>query len=235
MIKLIAISNTQAYADTLYKCLNMPCEKNQHNIGYEILGAKIRFLPHEHIKGASEEYIKHELEWYKSQDLNIKNHAGIENNTIWQSCATNEGSVNSNYGWCLFSKENYTQFDNAIKSVISDNMTKQAVMIYSRPNINQQWNDGIHANHDMICTIYVSALLRDKKLNWHVHMRSNDIWYGLRNDLAWQQWVQEQFVQKLNDLGVCCECGDIIWFSDSLHLYNRNYNSATKFIEECGY
>ena len=228
-------SNTQIYADTLYTCLNMPCAKNKHFICCEILGAKIKFLPHKHIKGASEAYIKHELEWYQSMDLNIKGHDGIENNKVWQSCATDKGNINSNYGWCLFSKENYEQFDNAIKSVAANNMTKQAVMIYSRPSIHYEWNDNVHAKKDMICTVYVSALLRDKKLHWHVHMRSNDIWFGLRNDLAWQQWVQEQFVEKLNAMSIKCKCGDILWFADSLHLYDKNYDLARKFLEEQGY
>lgn len=213
----------------------MPCIKNKYSISYEILGAKVKFLPHEHIKGVSVEYIKHELIWYQSMDLNIKGHPGIENNKVWQSCAADDGSINSNYGWCIFSKENYEQFNNAIKSIAANDMTKQAVMIYSRPSINYQWNDGVHANHDMICTIYVSALLRGEKLQWHVHMRSNDIWFGLRNDLAWQQWVQEQFVQKLNSMNIRCECGNILWFADSLHLYDRNYGSAKKFLEEQGY
>lgn len=228
-------SNTQIYADVLYACLNTHCAENVHNIGYEILGAKIKFLPHVHIEGSSEEYIKNELDWYQSQDLNIIGHKGIESNSIWQSCAAIDGSINSNYGWCIFSKENYEQFENAIKSITVDNMSKQAVMIYSRPSIVYQWNDNLHAKHDMICTIYVSALLRESKLQWHVHMRSNDIWFGLRNDLAWQQWVQEQFVSRLNALGICCECGHILWFADSLHLYNRNYNSAVTFLKEQNY
>lgn len=231
----MSISNTEVYAANLYACLNTPCAENKHDICYEILGAKIKFLPHEHIKGSSEEYIKHELEWYKSQDLNIKGHIGIANNKVWQSCAADDGSINSNYGWCIFSKENYEQFENAIKAIAANNMTKQAVMIYSRPSINYQWNDGVHAKHDMICTVYVSALLRDKKLHWHVHMRSNDIWFGLRNDLAWQQWVQELFVEKLNAMSIECECGNILWFADSLHLYARNYRSAVEFLKGQGY
>ena len=219
----------------LYNCLHMPCTKNIHNISYEILGARIEFLPHDHIECANEDYIKHELDWYKSQDLNITGHDGIENNKIWKSCATDKGHVNSNYGWCIWSRENHGQFMKAVEAIKNDNMTKQAVMIYSRPSINTQWHDKIHANHDMICTIYTSTILRDGKVYLLVHMRSNDIWYGLRNDLAWQQYVQEQFVEKLNEAGIKCECGSIIWNADSLHLYDRNFGEARKLLQEKGY
>ena len=123
----------------------------------------------------------------------------------------------------------------AVEAIKNDNMTKQAVMIYSRPSINTQWNNKIHANHDMICTIYTSTILRDGKVYLLVHMRSNDIWYGLRNDLAWQQYVQEQFVEKLNAAGIKCECGPIIWNADSLHLYDRNYGEARTLLQDKGY
>lgn len=229
------VDNTKRYLNMLYNCLHMPCTKNIHNISYEILGARIEFLPHEHIECVNEDYIKHELEWYKSQDLNIQNHPGIENNKIWQNCATLDGKVNSNYGWCIWSNDNNNQFERAIDAIKNDNMTKQAVMIYSRPTINTEWSDGVHANHDMICTIYTSAILRDGLLYLLVHMRSNDIWYGLRNDLAWQQYVQEEMVRILNDKGVKCECGKIIWNADSLHLYDRNFGEARKLLQEKGY
>lgn len=229
------IENTRRYCNMLYNCLHIPCTKNTHGISYEIIGARMEFLPHQHIEGVSEEYIKHELEWYNSQDLNIKGHPGIENNKVWKSCATPEGNVNSNYGWCIYSIENNNQFNRCIESILKDNMTKQAVMIYSRPNINEEWNDNIHASHDMICTIYTSAILRDGELVLLVHMRSNDIWYGLRNDLAWQQHVQEEIVSCLNAAGVECKCGMIIWNADSLHLYDRNYGEARTYLQEQGY
>ena len=66
-------------------------------------------------------------------------------------------------------------------------------------------------------------------------MRSNDIWFGLRNDLAWQQEVQKRLVARLNEGGVKCEEGDIVWFADSLHLYDRNYGAARKMLEDHGY
>lgn len=225
-------TNTDKYIDLLSECVTSPCEENKHGICGEILGVRQSFSPLEHISGSSESYIEHELDWYKSQDLNIHGHDGIENNKVWQSCATKDGHINSNYGWCIWSEDNYKQFEHARDAIIDDNMTKQAVLIYSRPSIVHDWNDGVHADHDMICTIYTSFLLRDGELYHHVHMRSNDIWYGLRNDLAWQQYVHKAMVNELIAAGVECSYGDIIWFADSLHLYERNKEEAIKLVRE---
>jgi len=226
------MTNTETYKQILEVMFEAKAEENKAQIAYELIGCRVEFNPDEHIEGSSESYIKHELEWYQSQDLCIKGHPGIENNKVWKHCATESGHVNSNYGWCIFSKYNHEQFNHVIDAIVDDNNTKQAVMYYTRPEIHKQWNDGMHANHDMICTCYVSYLLREGKVNACVHMRSNDIWYGLRNDLAWQQWVLKQVVEELNIRGVKCTAGKIIWNADSLHLYSRNVDEAREWLNK---
>lgn len=226
------MTNTETYKQILHTMFGAKAEENKAQIAYEIIGCRVEFNPDEHIEGSSESYIKHELEWYQSQDLCTKGHPGIENNKVWKYCATEDGHVNSNYGWCVFSEKNGKQFEHVIKAIFADNDTKQAVMYYTRPTIHKQWNDGMHANHDMICTCYVSYLLREGKVNACVHMRSNDVWYGLRNDLAWQQWVLQLVVEELNCRGVECTTGKIIWNADSLHLYSRNVTEAMEWLNK---
>lgn len=226
-------NNTLIYDRLLSGCLMQPA--NQDNIKYEWIDVHAIFDVDSDIDCSNKEYIQHELDWYLSQDLNINGHEGIETNPVWKVCATEEGSVNSNYGWCLWSKENNTQFMHAIEAMLEDRYTKHAVMIYSRPTINDEWNDNKHAHSDMICTVYVNYLLRDGKVEACVHMRSNDIWRGLRNDLAWQQYVLKQFVKTLNGRGLSCECGRIHWTADSLHLYERDVDKARKYMREKGY
>lgn len=225
-------TNTLVYINVLRELLQSPADKNRYGITHELIGTKIVFDPHEHVIGSSEAYIKHELDWYMSQDLCIKGHPGIESNKIWQHCATKYGLVNSNYGWCIFSDQNHNQFEHVIRHIVNDLNTKHACMYYTRPSIHTEYCDGQHANADMICTCYVSYLLRKGSLMCNVHMRSNDIWYGLRNDLAWQQYVQQMVVDKLNSIGIKCNCGKISWFADSLHIYGRNISEAEKMLEE---
>lgn len=224
------VTNTDIYRNALIKIMHMPF--NSKLVAYEWRGAYLTFEPHEHIEGTNESYVKHELEWYKSQDLCITGHAGIESNKIWQSCATEDGHINSNYGWCIFSKENGSQFEKAVDALRTDPLTRQACMYYTRPSIHEEWNDGKHAKHDMICTCYVSMLLRDGLLEYNVHMRSNDAWHGLRNDLAWHQYVQEQAVKELKAAGIECACGQIRWFADSLHIYKNKLRIIKEYLND---
>jgi hypothetical protein len=58
----------------------------------------------------NEEYVKRELEWYLSQSLNVNDIPG-ETPKIWHHVADKDGFINSNYGWCIFSKENGNQYN----------------------------------------------------------------------------------------------------------------------------
>ena len=55
----------------------------------------------------NEKYIEAELEWYKSQSLNVNDLFDIYGSVvkIWDDVSDNSGYINSNYGWCVYSKE----------------------------------------------------------------------------------------------------------------------------------
>ena len=69
-------------------------------------------------------YVKSELDWYKSMDLSIIGHEGIESNPTWQSCCTKDDKkeINSNYGWCVFSEENGSQYDECLNVLKKDKL-----------------------------------------------------------------------------------------------------------------
>ena len=46
----------------------------------------------------NEEYVQRELDWYKSQSLNVNDIPGGPP-AIWKQVADSEGYINSNYGW----------------------------------------------------------------------------------------------------------------------------------------
>jgi len=75
-----------------------------------------------------EKYCKSELEWYDSQSLYVKDIPG-KVPKIWENISDKNGKINSNYGWCIYSEENYNQFDNALNELISDKSTRRATMI----------------------------------------------------------------------------------------------------------
>ena len=178
-------------------------------------------------------YVKAELDWYKSMDLSIIGHEGIESNPTWQSCCTQDDKkeVNSNYGWCVFSEENGSQYDNCLEVLKKDKTTRNAIIIYNRPSIYKEYKrDGMH---DMICTLYSHFFIRNNKLYMVHQMRSNDIRFGfICSDLAWNCFVYQNMYEDLKETYPDLEVGVIRWTSDSMHLYSRHFDDLKKFVEE---
>lgn len=186
----------------------------------EIIGAT--FVADEDfiIRKPSDEYILRELEWYESQSLYVKDIPG-KVPVIWEQIACKEGKINSNYGWCIFSEENGSQYDNVLSELKKNPDGRRAVMIYNRPSMWEDYNE--NGRNDFMCTYANTFYIRDGKLISHYVMRSNDSVMGFNNDLAWAKYVQEKLAKDLE-----IECGNIIWTSSNLHVYERHF----KFIEE---
>lgn len=162
------------------------------------------------------DYINRELAWYESKSLNVNDIPGGPP-AIWKQVATPEGLINSNYGFLIWSKENGDQYQNVLNELRRNPNSRRAVMVYQRPSIWAEYNkDGMS---DFICTNAVGYLIRDNKLHAHVTMRSNDAYFGYRNDYAWQKNVLDKLAADLN-----IETGTIYWTATSLHVYERHFN-----------
>jgi thymidylate synthase len=227
------MTNDEIYERILEEISNRPLLKNGTR---ELLCPNvIEFNPFVRLTRAKQSYVDAELAWYLSMERNIKAQPVIARNPIWQNCAAPDGSVNSNYGWCVFSEENSHQYNNAVQSLLKDPFSRQSVCVYIRPEIQTIHDDGIHAKHDFICTFCTHHFIRDNRLEYIVYMRSNDIEYGLPYDLAWHQYV---FKNMWNDLTVAGELSDkpeykylapgsIWWHASSLHKYERNMSTGS--------
>lgn len=182
------------------------------------------------IREPNYDYAKRELEWYDSQSLNVNDIPG-ETPKIWKQVADKNGIINSNYGWVIYSPQNFLQYDNCLKSLIKDPHTRQAVMIYNRPSM--QYENSMNGMHDFMCTFSVQVFLNDngdcKQLDYIVNQRSLDAIFGYNNDFLWHQEVQKRIT---NDLSKCFNeqiiPGDIIWNAGSLHVYERHFKFLTK-------
>lgn len=163
----------------------------------------------------NEEYVQRELEWYLSQSLYVKD---IPDGPpkIWQQVACKDGKINSNYGWCIYSKANGNQYDRVLNELKNNPESRRATMIYTRPSMWIDYNE--NGRSDFMCTNAVQYILRDGKLDAIVQMRSNDAWAGYRNDWAWQYHV---LACLCTDLRV--EMGNIHWNVGSLHVYDRQF------------
>ena len=172
------------------------------------------------------DYIKREIEWYKSQSLFVQDIPG-ETPKIWNEVASNLGVINSNYGFLIWSSDNINQYDNVLKELSKNPDSRRANMIYTRPHI---WSDyNIDGMNDFICTNNVQYFIRNNELITCVYMRSNDAVFGYNNDRAWQKYVRDKLIVDLEEkTGIKYEPGAIHWNVSSLHVYERHF----KFINE---
>jgi thymidylate synthase len=215
----------------------------------EIINASF-FADDETIFGqVNNEYVMRELEWYQSQSLNVNDIPGENPPKIWKLVSDENGNINSNYGYLIWSKKNGYQYEKALNSLLNNPFSRQAVMIYNRPTMHKEWNK--NGMSDFICTNCVQYLIRQNKMHAIVSMRSNDAWAGYRNDFAWQETVltslcydyNTEFVRRsLNNKRkqkktVIIEdynpvnIGNIYWNVSSLHVYERQFYLIEHFIQ----
>lgn len=186
----------------------------------EILGASFKADEDWILRTSDKEYIKKELRWYKSKSLNV-NDIEPPIPKIWKDVAAKDGSINTNYGWCIFSKENGHQYENALNELIKNKFSRRASMIYNRPSI---WYDyKINGMSDYICTYSNQFFIRDNKLISYYLMRSQDVVMGFNNDVAWARYVHQIMFYELKGHYPDLEIGDLLWSVGSLHVYETNF------------
>lgn len=175
------------------------------------------------------DYIKRELHWYLSQSLKVDD-IGQPVPKIWNQVASTHGTINSNYGYLIYNKKNYFQYENVLLELQNNPNSRRAIMIYTRPSMHNEYN--IDGMNDFICTNAVQYLIRDNLCNAIVQMRSNDAWAGYRNDYAWQKFVLDELVSDYNssDTHPKISPGSITWQVGSLHLYDRQYYLIKDYI-----
>lgn len=172
----------------------------------------------------NQKYIERESEWYKSMSLNVFDIPG-KTPKIWQQCAAEDGTIISNYGWMLFSKENGEQFKNALRSLKRDPNSRQAIAIFMRPSMHKEWNqDG---RHDFCCTYNYNFQLDGDTLNMCVNMRSNDAATGYTNDVVWAKEVLQMACEEL-----AVRPGTVVWRADNFHVYPRSFHELDEYMEE---
>lgn len=171
------------------------------------------------------EYFDRELAWYTSQSLNVNDIPGGAPK-MWQACASKDGFINSNYGWCIFSEENGKQYDNCMAKLLLDRHTREAIMIYNRPSMHKDYNkDGMH---DFMCCQNVQYFINERDgqqyIDCIVNFRSNDAVFGYCNDYLWEVWVLKQLANDMSfKTGENIQAGHIYWNAGSLHIYERHF------------
>ena len=164
----------------------------------------------------NKDYVDREIQWYRSMSRNVNDIPGGAP-AAWKACAASDGTINSNYGYLVWSEENHDQYKNVLTELKRAPESRRAEMIYTRPSIWKEYNrDGMS---DFICTDSVQYFIRDGHVIADVRMRSNDVVFGYKNDKFWQDYVHQQLA---NDLGL--PVGPMIWHAGSLHVYEKHWN-----------
>lgn len=118
-----------------------------------------------------------------------------------------------------------TQLPRMIDRLRDDVDTRQAVVTIWDP-LHDLYEDGLK---DYPCTNHMHFMIRDGKLDLHVLMRSNDVWWGLAHDVF--QFTQLQLtVAAVLDLPV----GRYFHHANSLHFYERDINEVSSLHDYDG-
>lgn len=165
------------------------------------------------------DYAKKEVQWYLSQSLNVYDIPKTP--LIWKQVCDKDGNINSNYGWCIFSEENGSQYKNCIRELRKNKDTRRAMMIYTRPSMHTDYNK--NGMSDFMCTNNVQILIRNNKLNYILNQRSCDSIFGFKNDIYWAKFVHNKILEDLKEDYPELELGDLIHQVGSLHVYERHF------------
>lgn len=166
-------------------------------------------------------YIEKEKEWYLSEELKIDKISCVD---IWNKVCDSNREINSNYGYLVFSKGNFSQYAHAYHALWQHSDTRQAIIIYTRPSIHLEHND--MGGSDFICTNFQQFFIRNNKLHCVTSMRSNDCIFGTFNDVPWFVYVAKRMyndlkpIVKYNNL----ELGEMTFIPNSFHCYERHFD-----------
>ena len=182
-----------------------------------ILKSSIRKLPMRYMVG--------ELLWYLSGNPSLE--AIQLYTTAWDRMSDDGMSVNSNYGariqeaTCEYSGDTFNQLT-MVENILREHPeSRQAVIHIKQPRDLMKY-----PTKDVNCTVCLQFFIRDEKLYLTTYMRSNDLWMGFPNDVFQFTALQIYLAMRL---GV--KLGTYTHIAGSLHLYERDYQSALKNIK----
>ena len=182
-----------------------------------ILKSKIRNLPMRYMIG--------ELLWYLSGNPDLK---AIQLYTsAWDRMSDDGMIVNRIYGYRM--KYAVDEFDGHMfdqLQMVEDMLSKHPESRQAVIHIKQARDLNANPTKDVNCTVCLQFFIRDEKLYLTTYMRSNDLWMGFPNDVFQFTAIQIYLAMKLG-VGL----GNYTHIAGSLHLYDRDYQTALKNID----
>lgn len=162
-------------------------------------------------RNLSVRYAIGELLWYLSGSNKVKDIRKFSK--AWDSLSDDGRTINSAYGYRIFEKFGFDQWEYVKTLLRRDPNSRQAVIHIKDPDSKP--------TRDLPCTIALQYFIRDKKLFATTYMRSNDIWLGFPYDVFTFTSLQ---IKLAFELGL--DIGEYTHIAGSLHLYDRNSPKA---------
>jgi thymidylate synthase len=137
--------------------------------------------------------------------------------------STDKKTIYGGYGPRLFSMNgSINQIENIISLLRQNPFSRRAVIqLFDAADINGK------REKDIPCTCVMQFLIRNRKLDMLVTMRSSDAFIGLPHDIFSFTMLQEMISRTL-DLDI----GKYKHFAGSLHLYEDKHAAAVKYLNE---
>lgn len=124
------------------------------------------------------------------------------------------------YGPRLRAWHGVDQIGQSLSILRRDGSSRQAVISLFDPALD------FVVSRDIPCTNWLHFLLRDGRLDLHIAMRSNDIWWGLSAINLFEWSVLLEMMAHWLDADV----GQLHYFASSLHLYDRHFDRAEQVL-----
>jgi thymidylate synthase len=145
----------------------------------------------------------------------------------WREFADDELRIRGScYGHRLFGhgENGDSQWEQALNLLRHDPATRRAVLLTAQP-----LNKGDASSKDVACASSLQFLLRNRRLDAILHMRSNDAFWGLPYDVFLFTMLQELFAAELR-----VELGVYYHSVGSIHLYKRHLHAARSVLKDNG-
>tara|TARA_R100000005_G_C4997605_1_gene204286 strand:+ start:1838 stop:2704 length:867 start_codon:yes stop_codon:yes gene_type:complete len=168
----------------------------------------------------NETYTIAEFLWYLSRNPNANNIGKFAR--IWLNIKDNEDNVESNYGCYVFGN----QWNWSVNELTKDKDSRRATFV-----IGQPYHKTKNPN-DIPCTQYLQFFIRNNKLHMGVSMRSNDIIFGMSNDIFIFCLFQQLMYNELKIVYPDLELGSYYHHAGSLHLYEMHNEMAANVLVE---
>lgn len=157
-----------------------------------------------YLKGSNKlEFIEYYISKYKEESPNGK--------TIFGA-----------YGPRLFNQRGQNQIQNVTRLLRTNPSSRRAVIqLFDAQDLEKL------DRKEIPCTCTLQFFIRNNKLHMVTTMRSNDVYLGLPHDIFTFTMIQELLAR---DLGI--NLGSYSHFIGSLHLYDKNFKDAKKYLDE---